>query len=224
MYGKVKLSKRQIKEDKFTAFMLKAKSQIVDNWQFYAIGIVAVVLVIVASTYYFQTQTQQAQAAAAKYARAALDVRGGNTQVAILSLEQILEEDRDDVITKQATFLLGNIHYSQKQYDEARRYWETYLAKYKKETLYRAAALAGIAACYENQAQFSEAADYFLKAVEEYPDGPMAADYHLGAMRNYLELGQTDQAKQQLEVIQEDFGDGEIARQAELLFAESTQG
>lgn len=224
MQGKVKLSKRQIKEDKFTVFMLKAKSEVLQNWQFYAIGIAAVVLVIVAVTYYMHAQKQQAGEAATMYARAMLDVRAGNIQVATMTLQQIIEEDNDKVITRQALFLLGNVHFSRNEFDDAIRYWESYLFEDQDSKLHRAAAQSGIAGSFENQRLYAEAAAGYVKAVEEYPDGPMAGDYHLGALRNYLELGQLEEARRHLETLEEEFSDEDSFRRAQLLFAEKGQG
>ncbi|MCK4301828.1 MAG: tetratricopeptide repeat protein [candidate division Zixibacteria bacterium] len=223
MYQKVKLSKRQIKEDKFTAFMLKSKSWFVENWQFAVIGVVAAILLVTAGTYYAGSQTARQQEAGIKLARALMDYRNENSQVAIMSLSQIVEDYGGDYAAQQATFLLGKVNLKIRNYPEAIRYFEMYLSRYRDDKLIRASALAGIAACHEDQADFAEAADKYAEAFEEYPDGPMSGDCQLSALRNYLEAGDTEDARFFYESLNKDFKGTGLANTATLLFMEKNQ-
>lgn len=221
MYSKVKLSKRQIKEDKFTTFMLSSKYQIQENWQFYAIGALVVILAIVGIVYYFNYSAQQSQVAAERYATAAGEYRSGNSQVAILSFQQILDEFSGDPVAEQATFMLGKVNLEVRNYPEAVRYFEMYLDKYRENRLNRAAAQAGIATAEENQANHVAAAERFQQAVDAYPGGPLAGDYHLGAMRNYLLAGDVESARPHLEKIEQDFAGTPLAQRATRVFYEN---
>jgi len=223
MYGKVKLTKRQIKEDKFTTTMLKAKSQFLENWQFYAIGALVVVLVCVAAVYYVQSQQTAKIEASAMYARGLMEARQGNTQVAVLSLTEILQEHGGTSAAQQATFLLGKVNYDSRNYPEAIRYYEMYLSKYHDDKLNRAAAQAGMASSYENQGEFVKAATGFDTAIGQWTDGPMVALYHQSAMRNYLLAGDIESGRKHLDALEEDFSGSEILAAAKLLFAEKGQ-
>jgi len=222
MYGKTKLTKRQIKEDKFTVFMLSAKNQFLDYWQYLVIGLVVVILAIVGAVYYFNSLQSQEKEAATRFARAFMDYRGGNNQVAIMGLSQIVEEYGDNDVAEQATFLLGNINYEIRNYSEAIRYYEQYLSKYHDNKLNRSAALAGIAASLENQGQYREAAEKFVAAYNEYIDGPLIGDYQISAMRNYLEVGEIERARVHLEVIKEKFDGTELVNRAIRMFSEKS--
>ena len=122
MYNKVKLSKRQIKEDKFTTFMLNTKQFALENWQFLIIGIAVVVLVIVAIVYMMSSSETRKLEASTRFSRALLDYRNGNSQVAILSFTQILDEFAGDQVAEQSTFLLGKINLDIRNYQEAIQY------------------------------------------------------------------------------------------------------
>jgi outer membrane protein assembly factor BamD (BamD/ComL family) len=220
MYGKVKLSKRQIKEDKFTTFMLNAKHQVVENWQWFVMGTAAVVLVIVAVVYYLNSQDTRQQEAAETLSRAMLEYRNGNTEVALLTLAELTEEYAGSEAAEQATFMLAKMNYDSRNYPEAIRYYEKYINDYPGDELRHAGAVGGIAACYENQGNYSEAARGFVKAVEEYPDGPLEGDYRLAAMRNYLLSGEIESARAQFETIQEKFENSNLVNQATKLFNE----
>jgi len=223
MYGKTKLTKRQMKEDKFTVFMLNAKNQVLDNWQYLVVGLVVVILAVTGTVYYFNSRQAQKQEAASRFARALMDYRAGNNQVAIMGLNQVVEEYGGDEVAEQAILLLGNINYETRNYPEAIRHFEMYLSKYRKSPFNRTAALAGIASSLENQGQYREAAEKFVAAYNEYPNGPMIGDYQMSAMRNFLEGGEVDQAKTYLELITNEFDDTDLADRAVRLFSEKSR-
>ena len=220
MQNKVKLTKRQIKEDKFATFMLTTKDQFMVNWQLYAIGIVVVALIIGAGVYYLTTRTSANDEAGAKLSAAILDYRQGNNQVAILGLSQVADNYAGDDAGQQATFLLGKVTLESKNYPDAIRYYEQYLSKYKTDKLGRAAALAGIAAATENQGNYADAAGKFLTAIDEYPTGPLVPDYNLGAMRCYLLQGDVDKAKARLEIIKDKYPETSAYNTAMRMFSE----
>lgn len=223
MYQKVKLSKRQIKEDKFTAFMLKSKGWFEDNWQFVAIGVVVVIIAAVGLSYYVSSQQTSQQQAAMDLARAMGDYSGGNIQLAKSSLEGLVEE-HGGIIAQKATFMLGKINYQTRNYQQAIEWWQKYASKYRDNKLNLAAALAGIAACHEDQARYDEAAAKFEEAYQAFPDGPLASDYLTGAMRNYLMLGQADEAFDKLEIITQEYEGTSVAQNATRLFYEYFPG
>ncbi|MFQ5453289.1 MAG: tetratricopeptide repeat protein [Candidatus Zixiibacteriota bacterium] len=222
MYGKVKLSKRQIKEDKFTTFMLKAKHQLHENWQFYVIGVVVVILSITAAVYYVNILETKDNEAGEQFSRALLDYRNGNNQVAIMSFNQIIDEYPGNKVAEQSTFLLGKVNLESKNYSEAIRYFEIYLDKYREDKMNRSAVYAGIASCYENQGKYLEAAQEFKAAYDEYPDGPLIGDYLISTMRNYLLVGEVEKARALLEKIKDLFSGTDLeARSIRLFFEKS---
>lgn len=219
MHGKVKLTKREIKEDKFATFMLTAKDRVTDNWQFTAIGAAVVVLLAAAVIFFISNQRTSRVEASEKFANAQMEYRSGNTQVAVSALNQIVS-DYSGETAKSALFLLGRISYETKNYPEAVRYWEQFADKYKSDRLNYAAALAGVAACNENQAQFVQAATKFNEAIQAYPDGPAVSDYIFGEMRSYLEAGDIEKAKANLAELKTKFANTQVTSRAIRLFAE----
>jgi len=223
MYEKVKLSKRQIKEDKFTTFVLSSKQQIQDNWQFIAIGAVVVILLIVAIFYYFDNKSTAVNESALDYAKAVGEYRSDNKLVASNMFQQIVTDNKDDQVTEKAVFMLGKINFDMRNYAEATRYWEEYIAKYKTNKLNVSAAYAGIAASYENQGQYAQGAEYFKKAIDAYPDGPLDGDYYTGSMRNYLLAGNKVEAKNQLDIMKEKFEESDLYIRAARYYGEKLQ-
>ena len=223
MQNKVKISKRQLKEDKFTTFMLDSKDRLMETWQFWVIGLVGIVLVVAAVIYYTSSQSTQAAEASDKYANAVMDYRNGSSQIAILSLTQVVDDYGSSEVAEQATFLLGKINYDTKNFAEATRWFERYVARYKDNKLDRAAAYAGLGAAQEEQGNFGPAAAHFEEAVKAYVGGPLAGDYMTSAMRNYLQGGEMAKAQEKLDQIQQEFPNSEIAQRALRLFNEKGQ-
>ncbi len=221
--GKVKLSKRQIKEDKFTTFVLSTKQQVQDNWQFLAIGAVIVVLLIVAVVYYMDSKTSSVNESALDYAKAIGEYRSDNKLVASNMLQQIISDNKNEQITEKSTFMLGKIYYDMRNYTEAIRFWEQYVAQYKTNILDVSAAYAGIASSYENQGQYAQGAEFFQKAINAYTDGPLEGDYYTGSMRNYLLAGDKENAKLQLDMMEEKFDETDLYIRAARYYGEKLQ-
>ena len=223
MQNKVKLSKRQIKEDKFTAFMLESKQRFEENWQFWVIGIVAVILLFAGGSYYISSRQDVASQAGAKYARALMDYRQGNTQIAVLTLDEVVEDFSSAPVADQAAFMLGKINDETRNYDEAIRYFEKYISEFGESKLNRAAAYAGIAASNENQGDYATAAEYYDKAIEAYPDGPQVGNHLMSAMRVHLLQGDSQTAKTYLDRIEEKLPGSLLAQQASRYYAEQVR-
>ncbi|HOD66701.1 MAG TPA: tetratricopeptide repeat protein [candidate division Zixibacteria bacterium] len=219
MQSKVKLSKRQIKEDKFTAFVLTSKQRVAENWQFLVIGGVVLVLAVVAVVYFASSRTSREAEGSRLFAQGMAEYRNGNRQVALTTLQEVVDEHGGHETADNATYLLGQIQFELRNFAEAIRWWEQYLAKYRDNRTDRAAALAGIAAANEEQGNNAAAAQKYREAAAEYPEGPLAWDYHTGAMRNYLAAGQVDKAREELDSLRDKYAGTEIYNRAARLFA-----
>ena len=222
MYGKVKLTKRQIKEDKFTEFMLNSKQQVEENWQYLAIAVIVIILAVVGSVYYFDSVKETSRQAAANLSKGNLEFRSGNSQVAILTFNEIVNNFGGTKSAEQATFMLGKVNLQTRNYPEAIRFFEMYLQKYPKNLLNRASSYTGLGTAMENQGNFEEAAEIFEKGTIELPDSPLQQSLRFGAMRNYLKVDNVEKARPHFEYINENFEGSESANRAARLFYEKS--
>jgi TolA-binding protein len=204
--------------------MLQSKGWFLENWQFVVIGAAIVVLAVVGIVYYSGSRTAKVEEAKTQFAQAMSSYRNQATQPAILDLTRIVEDYGNTPQASRACFLLGDLHYRNRNYEEAVRYFEMCLDRYKKDGMMRAAALGGIAACLEEQSQFAAAGDKFREAYDELPDGPLADDHLASAVRCYLEADDMAQAEAALDIIEDRFADSERGRNAIRLYQEHTVG
>lgn len=213
MRTKVKLKKQQIKEDKFTNFILQSREWVSDNWQIVAIAAAVIVLITAGSVYYFKMRTNKEMDAANRLSKAMADIRQKNFQVAILDLKSI-SDDFGGEIGSTALFSLANAYYDSKNYDEAINTYKKYLDDYQIDDITTASALAGIAISLECKQEFLAAGDKFAEDLEKYSNSPSAADYYLGAIRNYVQGGDKQKADKMLTEMQEKFPQTDYLRTA----------
>jgi tetratricopeptide (TPR) repeat protein len=219
MHGRVKLSKREIKEDKFTSFILTAKDQFMESWQYAVIAVVVVALIVAGIVFWVNSRRGAQSEAGTKLAGAMADYQRNNIQVALLSLGQIVDGYSGDA-AEQAAFLLGKLNVESKNYAEATKRFEHYLATFPGNKLLRAASIAGIASCMEGEGKSAEAAARYTDAAREYPGGPQEEDFQIAALRNYLDANDLVAAKNRLDELKKTFGGSGKVYRAEIMFSE----
>ncbi|UCD16866.1 MAG: tetratricopeptide repeat protein, partial [Candidatus Zixiibacteriota bacterium] len=216
MRAKVKITKQQIKEDKFTTFVLRAKDRIVENWQVVSIAAAAAIIIIAGFVYYVNTQSSREATALNRLTRATAELQRRNYEAAITEFQAVADSYGGDAAGR-AQFYLGNAYYGSKDYDEAIAAFQKYVDKYHLDKLSTSSAMAGIAASLENKQEFATAAERYREAVDYYPDSPSAPDYYLGAVRCYVQTGNRELAEQMVAVLKERYFGSDYYRTASQL-------
>jgi len=216
MKQKVKITKQQMKEDKFTTAMLQTRDWLLDHWQPVALTAAVVLIVIVGVTYYSGTQESRGAEASGRLSAAVSELRRENFQAAIVELNDIAEQYGGET-RAAATFHLANAYFRSKNYDEALAQYEKYFDEYHRTKLTASSALGGIAACYESKQEFQQAADKYIEAYEYYPKSPNAPDYLLGAVRNYVTIGNKEKADEIVGMLESEYDDSQQYRAAVML-------
>jgi len=213
MGTKVKITKKQIKQDKFTTFMLQSKDWLYDNWQPVAIGAAVLVIAIVAVVYFANVQATKDKEAGVRLSQAVANLNRGNYQEAILELDAIADEYGGRT-GGMALFYLANGHYESRNYDQAIENYQKFIDKYSLDNLTTSSAIAGIAASLESKQEFLAAGDKFYEAVEYHVEGALVPDYYLCAIRNYVTGKDGEKAEKVLAELSEKFPNSEYSRTA----------
>lgn len=204
MGTKVKITKQELKQDKFTTSMLKARGWLEDNWQVVAVVAAAVLIVIIGAVYYKSHQSSREGEGIQKYSQALNQLQTRNYQPAIIGFNDIIDNYSGDVVAR-AQFNLGNAYFESRNYQEAIAAYQRYIDKFHLDPLTTSSAVAGIAASLESQQNFADAAEKYLSAIDRYPDTPARPDYLLGAIRCFVQLGEKDKIKTQLDILEKDY-------------------
>lgn len=195
MKKQIKITKREIKEDKFTTFMLIAKDYATENWRFLVGAVAAVVIIFVAIKLWQSQDVKQEQEAADMFNRGLAQMRGDNFQLAIVDFKKIVDEFGSTTQAEVAAFNLGNAYLGNKNYTEAKAAYEAFLNRNPQDKFFVTSALAGIAACQVGSGDLAGAADKYREAAEKYPDFEYAGEYFLKAMQCYAKVGNLESAR-----------------------------
>lgn len=222
---KKKLGKKNIKEDKLVTYYSKALEYFEVYRNQILIGAAAVV-VIIAAIIYFGNQAQKTEIEAAEaLAKASRLYQAGNYESAIQrsnatgapSLADVAENYSGTESGEIARIYLANSYYYTGDYDKALENYEDYSGSNK---LYKAAALAGIAACYEAKGEIEKAAKYYKDAAYTYKNNASNSQYLLNAAVNYLKIKKYDEAESLLNNLKENYASSAESREADKYLAE----
>jgi TolA-binding protein len=195
MRHNVKITKREIKEDKFTTFVFRAKDYVYNRWAYF-VGAAAVIVILIGGFMMIQSQGASREKEAADiYNRALGEYRSANYQLAIVDFKTVIDDYGSTSYGRMAAFNLGNAYFSAKNYTEAKTAFENYLKNYKDDKYFVTSAMSGVAASLAGMGQYQEAADQYRATAEKYPDFNLAGEYYVDALDNYIRAEQMESAK-----------------------------
>lgn len=113
-----------------------------------------------------------------------------------------------------ASLMTGSILVNRSQVDEARAYFENALGS--KSTDVKSGALAGLAACFEHEGQFSEAAQRYEEAAQVADNSGLEDRHWLHAGVSYEKAGNSEKAVAAYTIVVKKFGQSEAAASANL--------
>jgi len=204
---KKKLTKKEIKEDKFVQATMQAKAYVEENYQRVlgiVAGIFAVFLLIMVISYY---RGQTEEASNALLGEAQLEFHNLNYTKAKAMLNRLMEEYSGTDAAEQGKFLIANLYYREGKYSEAKEYFSDFLDNYNDSEILVASAIAGYAACLAAEGNYAEAAENYRKAQEKAPDFVEAANYLYLAGLNYQKADQPEQAQEMFQMVVENYKD-----------------
>jgi len=220
MRQNIKITKREMKEDKFTTFMLLAKDYVLQNWIYFAVGAAAVIIFVVGVTLIKSNQSKSGQQAAEIYNRGMSQLRSGNHQLAIVDLKTVVDEYGSTDFGRQAAFSLGNAYFGAGNFAEAKNAFENYLANYSDNAFFVTSAMTGIAASLAGLGDMQGAADKYRETAEKYPDFALAGEFYLKAMQYYIRADQLESARVIYAKLAKDFKDTQYYTDGARLAAE----
>ena len=212
---KKKISRHDLKEDKFVKFTLQAKSYFDENYQkIMRTGLVVGAVIVIIIFYYFNLQETN-QEANSQLGIAEIEFANGNLAKAGERLSQLIEEYDGTDAADQAMFLLANIYYQQKKYSDARLYFEKFVEAYSGSNILLASGYAGLAACYEMEENFSEAAQLYERAADIDPQFTESDNYYYLSAICYKKSGNTQKARVLFEQLASEANISTKAKEAE---------
>lgn len=217
---KKKLTKKELQEDKLVTSFYKSQEFLEENKQRLMIIGGAIAVIILAIVWFVNKKAEDNKLAAGKLAQISTIYEQGQFQKAIDGepgtqldgLQTIVDNYGGTDQGEIAKIYLANAYYAIGDFEKAKEQFEDYGGN---SELHQSSAYAGIAACYEANGEFGEAADYYKKAAETYKLGSQTADFLLSAGINYIRVGNQSVAKLLLEEVKKDYATSTAAREAD---------
>ncbi len=204
-----KLTKKELKEDKFVKTAMETRAFIEDNIKQVSIvtGIVFGLFILIMIYSYVHSQTKEQSFTL--LGEAQIEFQNMNYSKTKALLNRLEDEYAGTEASEQGLFLLGNLEYQQGNIEQAAEAYQSFINSYDGSEILLAAGYAGYAACMEKQGKYEEAAQYYVKAKEAAPDFVEAPNYLYLAALNAISANKLDQAKNYLQQVTQNYKDSE---------------
>jgi len=200
-----KITKKELKEDKFVQTAMNARAYVEDNYKQVTILTAVVFGLFLLIMGYNYVNEQTSEKSSTQLGKAQLEYQNMNYTKAKNLLAQLQDEYSGTEAADQGLFLLGNLYYQQDQIDEAAQAYDEFTSSYSGSNILVASGYAGYAACQEKKENYGEAAEYYQKAQKAAPNFVEAANYLYLAALNYISIEQHDDARDILQRIVKDY-------------------
>ena len=220
---KVKLTKHQMKEDKLVTTTFQFTEYIQKHSRKFLIAGAGVVVVILIALFFISSNRARNQKALELLGQSRVELEAGEFQTATVGLQNILRSYGGTKAAQEALYLLGNSSYYGRDYDQALRYFQDFVKKYPEaDPLLLSGAYSGIGDCHMQIKEYSQAAEYYLKAADKNPDDFVVPNLLLLSAQAYSYANQPDKAKEIYEKIIQKYPNSKAVFQARLELAELT--
>jgi len=215
-----RITKRQIKEDKFVTFYFKAMDFVKQHSNKVTIGLIAVAGIILLTFFITQSKKTAELNASEQLAKANTEIARGEVQQTIDILLNMSENYSGTKSASKGVYLLAYTYFQKGEYENAMTYFNKYLDDYADDPILGSAAYSGIAACYEQQGKFLEAARSYEKGANKFADHYNAPQQFMDAGRCYKLDNRVADARKCYEIVIEKYPDSGFKADAELFLAE----
>jgi tetratricopeptide (TPR) repeat protein len=190
-----KLTKRELKQDKFVLATLKTKDFLEKNSKFVTRSILALVILIVVVTLFIRSKETANLEAAAMLGQTQLLLSQGQRSSAIDSLKLLIEMYDGTRSSGKAAYILGKLYWEDNEFENAKKYLQKFIDSYLDKTVISQSGLALYADCLLNEGNIYEAAKYYEKAAKINKDLPETPALLFSAAESYREAGDFNRAK-----------------------------
>ncbi len=214
-----RITKKALKEDKLITLYAQATKWAEENIKLITYVGAAVLLLIVASIFIQNNRARSESVASVQLARAihVFDANDYNNAISLLS--GLVENHGGTKSGRIARLYLAQALYRTGEYAAAAEHFKKAAAKLGSDIHLKTTALAGEAACLEQQGEYAQAAEKYEKIVKKYPDAPIAPYILFRAARCFANAGDSTKAEILYQKLIDDYPDSREKNDALMLSA-----
>ncbi len=214
-----KLTKKQIKEDKFVTFYFQSQEFLRENSKTILYSLGALVAAILIFTVYSSKSQEKEDNAIVELTKAKIKFFASDYVGSVPILKNLADEFDGTQSAQDGKYYLASSYFQMKNYVDAERYFNEYLDG-GADDIFGPSAIAGVAACMEEQDNYDAAAKLYRDAANKFSENFMAPQNLLNCARCLVLAGQTDAARDVLNELLEKYETSSVKVDAELLLSE----
>ncbi|MCK4417430.1 MAG: tetratricopeptide repeat protein [Candidatus Latescibacteria bacterium] len=209
-----RLTRKQIRQDKFITTVMKLAGTIQRNSKRFAIGTAVVLVAVVVVVVITQHRKRQQVQATEVLGEAQMAKWVGETDEVEKLYQRVTQQFGGTRSSGEAWVALGNLYFKEGQVNEAKTAFQRYLKKYSDDPILTYTAWSGIAACLEEEGRYSEAAQKHRSFADRHQDSAWATRALWDACRCFRLSGEFQEAKMVLQQIIDLYPDSPLAYRA----------
>ena len=215
-----KITKRQIKEDKFVTAYFKAVDYLKENANKVLTGVVAVCAVVLIVAFIQKSKRTAELNASEELAKATAEIALKNSQKAIDALLDMSENYSGTKSAERGVYLLAHTYYENKDYERALETFKKFMDDYGNDEILTSSAYTGMGACQEQLGKYIEAAKIYEGAAKKHNKHFHAPQQLMNAGRCYTLANEKDKAKKCYEKLLEEYPKNGFKVDAELFLSQ----
>jgi len=218
----VRITKRQMKEDKLVTTTFKVTEFVQTHTRTFIIALVALVAVTVVVVFAISGRSARSREAAGLLGRAYLTMTVGNAELSVSDLKTIVDDYGSSSSAPLATYYLADLYFRIGSYEKALEYFQLYVDEYHHNQFLTVASLVGVADSYMELGRPASAGEFYLKAFQADTAGLEATRQLLRSGQAYLLAGEKQKAEEVFQQIIDDYPYSLQIQDARMGMAEAT--
>lgn len=201
----VRITKRQMKEDKLVTTTFRVTEYVQKHSQSFIIALAALAAVTVVAVFVISSRSAKSREAAGLLGRAYLTMTMGNAELSVNDFKTVVENHKGSPSAALAAYYLGDLHFRNGSFEEALKYFQLYVDAYHHNEFLTTASLLGAADSYMELGRYASAGDYYLRAFQADTSGLEATKHLLRSGQAYLLAGEKGKAEEVFQQIVDDY-------------------
>ena len=217
---KKKITRHQMKEDKLVTTYLKINNFIGAHQREITYVVIGVVALLALGVFMLRSKREAETKASVELVKAKMEFTRQAYPAAIDILKKLVDNYDGTPSAGLGTIYLGQAYLKSQDYTNAAQAFQTYLDDYGGDDLLSSAAMAGLAASFDERKDYAKAAQLYEQVAEKYPGVVYAPKWLLDAARCHVNAGEKPAAQQALKKIIEKYPKTAVLEQAKSSLAE----
>jgi len=219
MAKKRRISKHDLKEDHFVTGTLQFTTWVREHQNMVLAGVAVAAVIAILATVISTSRNRSRETAARLLGQVELLYNQGQFEQVIEQAQMLTDQYGGSQEAGRAVFYMADSRIKLERYDEAVVSYQTYIEDYHADKTLTAASYTGLAACYEQMEDFSQAGQWYLRTAQEMPDFYGAPEALMNAGRCFSLSGENQMAVEAYRLLIDKYPESRLLPEAKMELA-----